>query len=244
MAEARYQLSGPKDSGEEAEARLFIRAFTRMIYIPSAGFSVPLFSVRIPGNPALAEYPVNFGNFALAMVAMSNTYVILATLNPYDLAMLAKSMAEAFLEYLELELGGLRLIRDVSDATSEPVGEEKVAPAPFDNSFVSNLIMRVDYMLQSIPRAVRIDARQCLKYAICRANNHPKRYGALGRILRVIYPPNLAHELRDKLKGMRGSHEEHIIYSYANAALLGKINQDNPDGDLCSLKYSETCWLL
>ncbi|XP_046910904.2 uncharacterized protein LOC124492140 isoform X2 [Dermatophagoides farinae] len=81
----------------------------------------------------------------------------------------------------------------------------------------------VERSVDDLPSIPRLDAQECMKRSICEAHNQPKKYGAVGLIIQLFFPPYLDAEDANK-----------IVSKYQLAARYGRGENAN-----CAAQYDD-----
>ncbi|KAH9426866.1 hypothetical protein DERP_002966 [Dermatophagoides pteronyssinus] len=81
----------------------------------------------------------------------------------------------------------------------------------------------VERSVDDLPSIPRLDAQECMKRSICEAHNQPKKYGAVGLIIQLFFPPYLDVEDANK-----------IVSKYQLAARYGRGENAN-----CAAQYDD-----
>lgn len=79
----------------------------------------------------------------------------------------------------------------------------------------------VERSVDDLPSIPRLDAQECMKRCICEAHNQPKKYGAVGLVIQLFFPPYLDSEDANK-----------IVSKYQLAARYGRGENAN-----CAAQY-------
>ncbi|XP_013794339.1 uncharacterized protein LOC106478346 [Limulus polyphemus] len=74
----------------------------------------------------------------------------------------------------------------------------------------------VEQTLEELPSIPRLDAQECMKRSVCEAHNQPKKYGVIGILLQLFFPPYL--ETEEPLK---------VVSKYQLAARYGRQDRAN-----------------
>lgn len=240
VSEARYQLAPPQTSGSNGKSEFFDAYFFENTGNASFGFSIPLFSVTVPGygreHPDLEQFrTVNFGNLALLGMVILGTITLTMPLFTSKPDWLSQPLS-----FLPGAGEVLRNRRDISFSNTE---NSFLSPRVIEDSAMEHVITWIDIVLTRVPPLIMKDGRECMKLFICKLNQRPKRYGFLGKIAKVVFPAQLMYDMNKRKNGTRLASDD-IILSYANAALLGYLNRDDStDTDTCMYKYYRGCWL-
>ncbi|RWS25648.1 DM4/DM12 domain containing protein-like protein [Leptotrombidium deliense] len=87
---------------------------------------------------------------------------------------------------------------------------------------ISESIMSfVEKSVDDLPSFPRLDAQECVKRCICEAHNQPKKYGVVGLMLQLFFPPYTETDEPSR-----------IVSKYQLAARYGR--QDNAN---CAAQY-------
>lgn len=88
---------------------------------------------------------------------------------------------------------------------------------------VSESIMGwIERSVDDLPSFPRLDAQECMKRSVCEAHNQPKKYGAVGLMMQLFFPPYTETE----------ESPTRVVSKYQLAARYGR--QENAN---CSSQY-------
>lgn len=115
------------------------------------------------------------------------------------------------------------------------------------NSSLPGLQARVEYVMGWIERSIehlpsfpRLHPQECVKRSICEAHNDPHKYGAIGFMLRLLFPASNAEAASGELDN---SMEYKVINKYRHAAGFGLIKRLDNNGTsnlgVCREKYED-----
>jgi len=128
-------------------------------------------------------------------------------------------------------LGGMALVSPLLFPEFKRSMERSISPE--DRQGLSNFITSrlvgvsesimgwVEKSVDDLPSFPRLDAQECMKRCICEAHNQPKKYGMIGLILQLFFPPYTETEEPSK-----------VVSKYQLAARYGR--QDNAN---CAAHY-------
>ncbi|XP_023235104.1 uncharacterized protein LOC111634539 [Centruroides sculpturatus] len=89
----------------------------------------------------------------------------------------------------------LILLRSIANLVVDPLGSNKgntTKPNIFSNGLAGlseYLMALVENSLDDLPSLPRLDPQECMKRSICEAHNQPKKYGLIGLIIQLLFPP-------------------------------------------------------
>ncbi|XP_054706363.1 uncharacterized protein LOC129216201 [Uloborus diversus] len=87
---------------------------------------------------------------------------------------------------------------------------------------ISEWMMRVvERSLDELPSLPRLEAQECVKRSVCEAHNQPKKYGLIGLILQLLFPPYTKAE-----------DAQNVVSKYQLAARYGRQSNAN-----CGVQY-------
>jgi len=131
-------------------------------------------------------------------------------------------------------LGGLALVapvifpepykRSFGRSFSELLTEERQLQKFITSGLVGvseNIMGWVEKSVDDLPSFPRLDAQECMKRSICEAHNQPKKYGLVGLVLQLFFPPYTETEEPSR-----------IVSKYQLAARYGRQEQAN-----CAAQY-------
>ncbi|RWS01649.1 uncharacterized protein B4U79_10666 [Dinothrombium tinctorium] len=185
-----------------------LKEFLNSLYVDrtfnsSFALNVPLFTVTIPGygrglKTKTALSALNVGNLAvLGIVVLGG----LALVSPLIFPEFKRSMGRAF---------------DNDDRQG--------FPGFLTNGLVGiseSIMSFVEKSVDDLPSLPRLDAQECVKRSICEAHNQPKKYGLVGLLLQLFFPPYTETDEPSR-----------IVSKYQLAARYGR--QDNAN---CAAQY-------
>ncbi|KAG8191318.1 hypothetical protein JTE90_006068 [Oedothorax gibbosus] len=79
----------------------------------------------------------------------------------------------------------------------------------------------VENSLEDLPSLPRLEAQECVKRSVCEAHNQPKKYGLIGLVLQLLFPPYTKNE-----------DPTNTISKYQLAARYGRQSNAN-----CGIQY-------
>ncbi|XP_035233000.1 uncharacterized protein LOC118204819 [Stegodyphus dumicola] len=89
------------------------------------------------------------------------------------------------------------------------------------NSVSEYLMSLVENSLEDLPSLPRLEAQECMKRSVCEAHNQPKKYGLIGLVLQLLFPPYTKTE-----------DPNNVVSKYQLAARYGRQSNAN-----CGVQY-------
>ncbi|KAF8765256.1 uncharacterized protein LOC129970931 [Argiope bruennichi] len=89
------------------------------------------------------------------------------------------------------------------------------------NSASEYLMSLVENSLEDWPSLPRLEAQECMKRSVCEAHNQPKKYGLIGLVLQLLFPPYTKAE-----------DPNNVVSKYQLAARYGRQSNAN-----CGVQY-------
>ncbi|UYV74352.1 hypothetical protein LAZ67_11003195 [Cordylochernes scorpioides] len=83
------------------------------------------------------------------------------------------------------------------------------------------LVNLVEKSMDDVPPIPRLDVQDCIKRAICEAHHQPKKYGLVGMLLQLLFPPYAKTE-----------DSKSAVFKYQLAARYGRKEEAN-----CAVQY-------
>lgn len=243
--EARYQLAQAPISGANGRNEFFDSYLFENSANSSFGFSIPLFSVTVPGygreHPDIDQFrTVNFGNLALLGMVVLGTITLTVPLITSRALWLLQP------DSILSSLGGGGLFRKRRDISIVHTSGDTSSSLVIEDSAIEQVIHWIDAAVNSVPAKYFVnDVRECLRLFICETNRYPRRFGIVGEIVKIIFPPQLVHDIQQRRSDVDIlSEDDKLVLSYANATVIGTLDRDNsPTRDECIHTYYRGCWI-
>ncbi|GFS66488.1 uncharacterized protein TNIN_255991 [Trichonephila inaurata madagascariensis] len=89
------------------------------------------------------------------------------------------------------------------------------------NSASEYMMSLVENSLEDLPSLPRLEAQECMKRSVCEAHNQPKKYGLIGLVLQLLFPPYTKSE-----------DPNNVVSKYQLAARYGRQSNAN-----CGVQY-------
>ncbi|XP_015907748.1 uncharacterized protein [Parasteatoda tepidariorum] len=89
------------------------------------------------------------------------------------------------------------------------------------NSVSEYMMSLVENKLEDWPSLPRLEAQECMKRSVCEAHNQPKKYGLIGLVLQLLFPPYKNAE-----------DPSNVVSKYQLAARYGRQSNAN-----CGVQY-------
>lgn len=102
---------------------------------------------------------------------------------------------------------------------------------------VESVMGWVERSIEHLPNFPRLHPQECVKRSICEAHNDPNKYGAVGFMLRLLFPANNS----SSSDGMDNT-EYKVINKYKHAASFGfnkRLDENGTSSAVCKDKYED-----